>query len=357
MTSDMKKVFYLLSAILLISLYSCGTTYDLPKSILYETHVNSFGNYNLDGSTYYVRPSDTNLSPDDLEFQSYAKLLENTLLLSGAKRVMTLADADMVVEMGYDIADSSYDTTEAVPIYGKTGISSVTTDTKVEKSIDGSEKKTTTTHYDHDYGVTGYANVNRHITSYDRSINIFAYDNRSEGHKMIWKTILSSNGAGSNFRRVASYMLFSAWDRMARDYNETIAVYEDDYVFRSWEKGVLLDDNITTFPEVVNMRCAPGCEIAMVERMKNETIIVLKYNVYGKYRISPYISIDLNGKHYQATGADNIVLGKSFMNNGATYVRLHFPAIPARTDEISLVEYKDKKFKEIGSYWMNFPIN
>ena len=269
--------------------------------------------------------------------------------------------------MNYGITDQSYNEVVPVPIWGQTGISSITTNSQTTGSAYGSasvygssaygyasgnRNTTTTTRVNPTYGITGVANVNRHVSSYNRVINIYAYDNKSASHDMVWKTNLVSDGTSSDFRAVAPYMFYSAWGRFGKNYNDKSTVRERDYMFQCWKQGVLSNRNITTYPTPSSTNCEDRCDISLVERLSNETIVVLRfYKNAQDYSISPYTCIEANGNQYQIISADHYELGTRFQTSGIAYLRLHFPAIPSYTSTINIVEYKNKKRTSSAWYW------
>ncbi|MCR5714803.1 MAG: hypothetical protein K6F98_07760 [Bacteroidales bacterium] len=366
--------------VLTLNLVSCGSVkYTFSSGGTgYQTWVNSFGDYKLDGQTYYIAPGAAEVNATDPEFKEYADLLEKTLCLSGAQITTDKSSADMCILMNYGIFDKSYNEDDPVPIWGRTGISSITTNSTTTASAYGSasananasafgstvygsassygsasgySNTTTTTHVTPTYGITGIATINRHVNLYNRVINIYAYDNKSASHDMLWKTNLVSDGNSSDFRTVAPYMFYSAWGDLGKNTNEEYGVREGDYMFQCWKKGILSDSNITPYPRLSSTNCSDFCDVSLVERLPNETVVILQFSQNSIYVIPPYTFIEANGTKYQITSIDGYRMGARAQSLGTAYMRLHFPAIPSSTSTFDIVMYNNKKLTRIGAYW------
>ena len=80
----MKIIFLKLFAFVLL-LNSCAPTiYINRRTQGYEAHINSFGDYNLVGKTFYIASGDKNISSSDVEFREYAKYVKFSMELQGA---------------------------------------------------------------------------------------------------------------------------------------------------------------------------------------------------------------------------------------------------------------------------------
>lgn len=353
---------------ILSTVVGCGPALYYSSSYTdYLTKVNSYGNYKLAGKSYFIESGDSKVSSTGFEFREYADLLEKTLQLAGARRTASKSSADLCILMNYAITDQSYNDVVPVPVWGPTGISSITTNSRTTGAVYGSatvlgssaygyasgnSNTTTSTYVNPTYGITGFSNVNRHVTSYNRVINIYAYDNKSSSHDLVWKTNLVSEGSSSNFRTVAPYMFYSAWGTLGKNYNDAIVVTEDDYLFKCWKQGVLANNNIAVFPKPSSTNCTGYCDVALIERLPKETNVVLRcHRSDCYYYISPYTCIEAFGKQYQIIRADNYNLGAKFRTSGDVYIRLHFPAIPSYVSSINIVEYKTKKMTSYNKVW------
>src|SRR5690348_1155382 len=74
---------------------------------------------------YFMLPASKDVSPTDLEFEEYSRYVSRALTQHGYVPAQGLADADVVIFIGYGIGDPrdnqySY----SIPLYGQTGIQS-----------------------------------------------------------------------------------------------------------------------------------------------------------------------------------------------------------------------------------------
>ncbi|GHU63707.1 hypothetical protein FACS1894123_07020 [Bacteroidia bacterium] len=234
----------LLMCILLFS--SCGTTYYYSQSAVdanrtrYNTSVNSYGNYNLQGKTFYIESGDNNVSSNDVEFKEYADYVSKALIFAGAKKTYDKKNADMCILVTYGISDESYTETIPMPIWGQTGISSIRTTSNTTTSAQGSvygssygsasvagnsiygstygsvygsakgnSTTSTTTNVTPSYGITGYTSFDRRVMQYRRVLNVYAYENKQTVESsMLWKTNMVSDGRSNNLREILPAMAF-----------------------------------------------------------------------------------------------------------------------------------------------------
>lgn len=373
---NIKCKFVILSiSILITSLFTgCVSTTYLSNGYgtNYVTSVNSFGNYNLVGKTFYIESGDENISSYDLEFKEYAKYLQEVLTLQGSKLTSDKRNADMCILMNYSIADESYTETVPVPIFGTTGISSINTTSSTSGyaygsaysyggyssgSVYGNSTTNTQTKVNYNYGITGYQNVNRHVTQFVRVVNVYAFDNKntSEEPIMLWKTNFYSAGSSSDFRHVMPYILYVGWGELGKNSDgwQNYQVFEDDYFFKCFKQGCLSNANLTTFPNYQKTTVSDYIKIAFVEKLQNETIICIKKTgCLSWYAISPYTYLLYNGKQVKISYADNYELGTKIRKEcGTQYIRLHFPANLDGVSTFDFVGYKNAKENEYGIVW------
>lgn len=349
----------------LILFASCGTNTYLSNGygVEIKTSINSFGNYNMVGKTFYIESGDKNVSSNDVEFQEYANYVATSLKLQGAIETQDKINADMCILVNYGISNESYTETVPIPIWGQTGISSISTTstttgsaygnaygsaTRVGNSVYGQSNGSvygnsttnTMTSVNPSYGVTGFANVERRVSLYNRILNIYGYDNKQiSSPTMLWKTNLSSSGNSSNFRNVLPYMAFAAWGNMGKNNNvNEYDTFLDDYFFLCWKKGILLNSNVTTFPNYNFTNADNIMQIAIVVKSLDETIVVFrKSGCPSWYSISPKAYIEYNGQKYQVKSASGYKLGKKIRNEcGKRYLQLYFQPIPLNAKNINI---------------------
>jgi hypothetical protein len=331
-----------------------------------NTSVSSFGNYNMVGKTFYIESGDKDISSDDVEFREYANYVATSLKLQGATETYDKKNADMCILVNYGIYDESYTETVPFPIWGQTGISSISTTSNTTGSVYGSaygnatvignsvygsasgsaygnSTTKTTTNVTPSYGITGYTSVDRRVSMYCRVLNIYSYDNKqTNSPAMLWKTNLSSCGSSNDLRSILPYMAYTAWGNMGKSSgsNEEYTMFLDDYFFRCWKQGILFDKNLTTFPKYDFTNAGNNMQIAIVEKLSNETVVVLrKSGCIGWYGVAPTMHIEYGGRKYYVKNADGYELGKKIRNEcGTRYLRLHFEAIPANASTINVSE-------------------
>lgn len=357
-----------------ILMTSCVSTTYLSNGYgtKYVTSVNSWGNYDIIGKTFYIESGSESVLSTDLEFREYASYLAENLKLQGAIITTDKKNADMCILMNYSIADESYTETIPIPIWGRTGISSINTTSRTSGSaygsaysyggytsgsVYGNSTTNTQTNVNYNYGITGYQNVDRRVTQFARVVNVYAFDNRNASPDpiMLWKTNLFSLGSSSDLRKVMPYIMYIGWGEFG--YNsegwKEYQVFENDYMYNCWKQKCLSNSNLTPFPNYEQTNVSNYTEIAFVEKLKNETIICLKKTgCLPWYSISPYTYIQYNGNRVKISHADNYELGDKIRQEcGTRYVRLHFPVNLENVKSFDFVEYTTAKENDLGWVW------
>ncbi|MDP3453590.1 MAG: hypothetical protein Q8R90_11625 [Bacteroidales bacterium] len=358
---------------------SCLKTYYYSESIVYsqrkryDVSLNSYGNYNLQGKTFYLESGDNKVSSYDVEFKEYADYVVKALKLEGAIETNNKENADMCILVTYGISDESYRETVPIPIWGQTGISSINTTTNTTGSsqgtitrvgntiygaAQGNSTTNTTTTVNPTYGITGYTSVDRKVTQFRRVLNIYAYDNiQTDKTIMLWKTNIISDGHSSDLRILIPVMAFCGSDYMGNSSGETKNYYlfEDQDDFLSWKKDMPQDPNVVSYPKFNSSNVNPNdFIITKINKTKDETIIdFIAFNtgyVLFKFKISPNTYIEFEKQQYKVISAGNIVLGenKDVPKNGSWEFRLHFPAIPSNADYINISDGMSSGWKWNG---------
>lgn len=172
----------------------------------YDVKIKSFGQYDLKNKSFYILSGDEYISNNDIEFKEYASWVSYALKLNGAIEVEEYAEADITVLLSYDITDKSYTEKIPRPIYGATGINSVTT--KYTQNYDGSITASSSVGYR--YGVTGVYYQENEINKFLRILNIYVYDNKERNNGMVAKLNVSSMGSTNNLRTVFPALAYAA---------------------------------------------------------------------------------------------------------------------------------------------------
>jgi hypothetical protein len=165
---------------------------------IYESEVQSFGNYSMEGKTFYVISADPNVSNKDLEFQEYKDYITQCLMIKNAIPCENSNSADVCILFDYGVVDKSYVANVPIPIWG------ITTTSRYIKTI-----------------VTGVLNSKEDIQDYRRVINLYAYDNkdRTGDPVMLWKTNISSSGSSRDLQEVLPYIAHAAIPYMGQQTN------------------------------------------------------------------------------------------------------------------------------------------
>lgn len=373
----MKKNISVVSLTLALSclITSCAPIYYYSESTanakrtLYQTSLNSYGNYNILGRTFYIESGDSKIPSNDVEFREYADYVAKSLKSEGSNETNDKKNADMCILVTYGISDESYSETVPIPIWGQTGISSISTTSNttgsaisignsVYGSTQGSSSTNTTTRVNPTYGIIGYTSVDRKVTQYRQILNIYAYDNtQTDVPTMLWKTNIISDGPSSDLRNVIPAMAFCGIGYLGKSSRETknFCVFKDQENFLSWKEGALPNPNVVYYPKFNSSNANPkAIVITKIIKSRNETIIefVAYSSGYGWFRISPNTYIEYEKQQYKVRTADKIVLGEKndITKNSAREFRLVFPAIPSNADYINISEGEPSGWKWNGVY-------
>lgn len=237
---------YFLCLLGLIFLSACGVTWTPRSNGEVVVSVDSYGDINLQGKTYYL--VDSKFSQEfPLEVKELIEKIERTLYLNGANRVMNMKSADLIIATSLGISDPiSYNVSIPIPIWGPTGVASTTTNSnaniyRLGNSIYGNGSSTT--RYNYNYGVTGVYSAERNITQYMRHCNLFIYDNKRQSKSPISKIIIESMGENSDLREIFPYMLSAALPYIGKSIGKkvehSLALHEEtEWLYASQVKPV-----------------------------------------------------------------------------------------------------------------------
>jgi hypothetical protein len=186
--------------------------------------------------SYVLIPSNEGVVGDHLQFQEYAKYLDRALEMAGYLKADSIEVADVAILVSYGIGDPREHTySYSIPQYGKTGVSSSTTQGTVRMYGNGYGTYSGTTTYQPTYGVTGYTTHVGEYTTYTRVLVLTAADvnafNRSNEIKEIWRTTAVSTGSSGDLRRVFPIMVAAVQPYLGKNTNKkavTITLREQD---------------------------------------------------------------------------------------------------------------------------------
>ena len=208
----MKKILLVLALVMAVAANARGAD-------IYEAEIQSFGNYDMEGKKFYVISANPNISNKDLEFLDYKDYITQCLILKKAILCENSDSADVCVLFDYGVVDKSYAANVAIPIWGVTGSSSVTTTSSYVGRYGSFLSSTTVS--SSTKGVTGIVNINKNVEEYCRAINLYAYDNkdRSGDPVMLWKTNILSKGESRDLQEVIPYIAYSGIQYMGKQSN------------------------------------------------------------------------------------------------------------------------------------------
>lgn len=339
-----------------VSYFDCNA--DTPQVAL---SVNAFGNYDVHGKSFFIESGDPDIKRYDIEFQEYANYVARSLELQGAVLTEDREGADMCVLLNYGISDNSYVETVPVPIWGQTGISSITTTTTTAGSADGfavqfgnlavgsvsavSQSRSTTT-VNPSFGITGYSQIDYKVSNFCRTMNIYCYDNHQTVEPVaLWKTLVTSCGGSSDFRIIAPYMAYAAFGRMgvSTEGKKTFAMLSNDYFYRLWKQDQLDSQGMTILPQVAATTAYPELRIALVDQRVDETLVVVqKSGCLVEYGFLADTYLVQGASQIRIRSIDEMQLGQTFRQEcGVRYLTLRFPALPNPGQPFDLIQGGD----------------
>lgn len=144
------------------------------------------------GKTYLITSAMQNVGDEDLQFQEFARYIENVLSQRGYIRVRQQETADLLIRLAYGIGDPK---------------------TTTETFVIGSQPEYRYWDWWHDRWVIEPAKTEtrqRTTTTYMRHLILEAYDLKDPKRQQLWKTTVKSEGRGSDLRIVLPFMITAA---------------------------------------------------------------------------------------------------------------------------------------------------
>ena len=322
----MKKVLLVLALVM-------GAVANAFSRDIYESEVQSFGNYNMVGKTFYVISADPKVSNKDLEFQDYKDYITQCLILKGAILCENSDSADVCVLFDYGVVDKSYVANVAIPIWG------ITITSRYINTI-----------------VTGVLNSKEDIQDYRRVINLYAYDNkdRTSDPVMLWKTNIASSGISRDLQEVLPYIAHAAIPYMGKQTNgiktqtissckiEVSLIREKYYL----EKGLSL---VSTVKETNGL----PLEVHSISQDEWSTSInIIAKKMIGAFSFPTFkrqTYLVCNGQKYPIIGLYNPcdgenLLGQGFeLNHGDNWLLMKFHTLLQKGDTFDIISYKNTK--------------
>ncbi len=368
----MKRCFFLLIISMIFS--ALNAQIDTSRSH-YGGKYKSFGEYDMEGKTFYIESGNLAVSSNDLEFKQYADYITQTIKWKHAIPTTDKKNADVCVLLDYGITNTSYVALRSIPVWGQTGISSITTETQssgnlysnanaysfgnqvsVNEIANGSSVSESTSKIDYNYGISGYRNVSKNVKRYTRFINLYAYDNKQrEGEPiMLWKVNGTSEGSSDDLTKVFPHMaghLLTFIGANSDGFRE-IGSYSDDLFVENIKHKVFLADNMYLNPKYTSFNDKSIVEIISINSLENETILMI-CSLKKQIIFSSQTYLLCNGKKVALKSVDNVKMDAYIRGPLMSYYYLHFPIRLSKGEKFDVISYKDQKEKNIRWGWHN----
>ena len=361
----MKKILLVLALVM-------GAVANAYSGDIYESEVQSFGNYNMEGKTFYVISANPNVSNKDLEFLDYKDYITQCLILKNAIPCENSDSADVCILFDYGVVDKSYVANVAIPVWGITGSTLITTTSKYIGS--GVTFQSSNVVSSLNTGVTGILNRNEKIQDYRRVINLYAYDNkdRTSDPIMLWKTNISSSGSSRDMQEVLPYIAHAAIPYMGKQSNGIkifqISAYKiEAFLIRNkyyLEGGpslaskvkeendlpltvhsIFQDDWSTT----INIMARNKSGIFSYPKFKSQTYLVCnnqKYPIIGLY--TPC------NENYP--GNPNLLDQGFVLNQGDNLIQMKFHTLLQKGDTFDIISYKNMRETKVYVHFKNLVV-
>lgn len=173
---------------------------------------------------------------------------------------------------------------------------------------------------------------------------------KRDSKEMLWKVNLHSDGYKNDLSYIIPYLAYSFMTAVGTSSGgwKLSTIYENDRLFNLWKIGGWSKFNITPLP-ICDKEYSKDIFIAYVERLSNETIVVLKkWGEIDKYSFSPEIYLECGHQSTQISHIDYYDFNHQIKKEiGTRYFVLHFPI---QTDSNAIINIVEKGKKGMGWY-------
>ena len=342
--------------LLMLALVMSAVTNAYSRDI-YESEIQSFGNYNMEGKTFYVISANPNVSNKDLEFQEYKDYITQCLMIKKAIPCENSDSADVCVLFDYGVGDKSYVANVSIPIWG------ITTTSRYINII-----------------ATRVLNSKEDIQDYRRVINLYAYDNkdRTGDPVMLWKTNISSSGSSRDLQEVLPYIAHTAIPYMGQQtngiktlqvspYNIKVFLIRNKYYLK---KGLSLasevkDDNLPLtahsilrdeWSTTINIMARGIFRCPKYERL---TYLVCKFDrrTYLVCNNQKYPIIGLYAPCDETYPNNPDLLGRRIVfHPGDNLIQMKFHTLLQKGDTFDIISYKNTKETKVLMHLKNIVV-
>jgi hypothetical protein len=195
----------------------------------YAAVVSTFARPDAGGNKTFVLLPAEDISPEtELQFLEYSTLVERALLARGFRKAAGFETADLAIFIAYGISDPKVTThTYRRPVWGQTGVTATTTGTTRANILGGVDIDATTTETP-TYGMTGYRTETNTSTSFERYLDLTAYDlvkfRQNEAQEVTWDARVTSVGSSDDLRRVLPVMVAAARPYLGTSSGQAVSV-------------------------------------------------------------------------------------------------------------------------------------
>lgn len=218
----MKNIF----VVLVVSLVLAGCQATAPR---FEVNVDSISApTNNELKRYILLPNNKGITVDNLQYQEYARYVERALATHGFVKANDFNDANVAIFLGYGIGDPQTNQyTYSIPTWGKTGVSSSSTNSTVNVYGNTATVNSNTT-YTPTYGVTGSTTGVSSYTTFTRYLVINALDlneyKATEKQKQLWRTSVVSTGSSGDLRQVLPVLVAASKPYLSKNTGKQVKV-------------------------------------------------------------------------------------------------------------------------------------
>ena len=361
----MKKI------LLMLALVMGAVTYAYSRDI-YESEIQSFGNYNMEGKTFYVISANPNVSNKDLEFQEYKDYITQCLMIKKAIPCENSDSADVCILFDYGVVDKSYVANVPIPIWGITGSKVISTTSRYIGGGGVLQSSTVTSSIN--TGVTGILNQKENIQDYRRVINLYAYDNkdRTSDPVMLWKTNISSSGSSRDLQEVLPYIAHSAIPYMGQRTNGIKTFQVSPYKLEVFlirnkyylERGLSLASKVkeeNDLPLIVHSISQDECSTT-INIMARNTIGIFSYpkfksQTYLVCNNQKYPIVELYAPCNENYPSNPNLLDQGFvLSQGDNLIQMRFHTPLQKGDTFDIISYKNKKETKVYVHFKNIVV-
>lgn len=337
----MKRILFILALVMAVVANAyCG--------YIYESEIQSFGNYNMDGKTFYVISADPKVSNKDLEFQDYKDYITQCLMLKNAIPCEDSDSADVCILFDYGVVDKSYVANVPIPIWG------ITTTSRYINTI-----------------VTGVLNSKEDIQDYRRVINLYAYDNkdRTSDPIMLWKTNIASSGISRDLQEVLPYIAHAAIPYMGKQTNGIKTFQVSPYITEVFliRNKYYLERGLSLASKVKEENDLPLAVHSILQDEWSTTINIMAQNISSIFyytRFKPQTYLVCNNQKYPIVGLytpcnenypSNLdLLDRGIeLNQGDNLIQMKFHTLLQKGDTFDIISYKNKKETKVYAHFKN----